>query len=265
LRPSPGGRSSRRKRRRSSSQNRLLPPLATPLSPITPPTPGARNVGMWMLLLRCATQIRDTAKDSRFNALIDRAIEAVMDRHFNPDLRLNNEILPHDLGRPTGEFAQLVYPGHTFEITWMLLEEAVARGELTARARAAALARIVCANTVEAGIRDADLIIEAVPEELEMKLELFTIFDKFAKPGAIFVSTTRTMSVLDLSDVTVYRERCVGMRFRDGGISGGAIGGSVIELVRTKLTSNETVRVCREVAGRLAPQVLEIEDSGAAS
>ena len=183
----------------------------------------------------------------------------------------------HAVGREFARAAALAGYGVVFEdvsremlergVSWVgaSLEEAVARGELTARARAAALARIVCANTVEAGIRDADLIIEAVPEELEMKLELFTIFDKFAKPGAIFVSTTRTMSVLDLSDVTVYRERCVGMRFRDGGISGGAIGGSVIELVRTKLTSNETVRVCREVAGRLAGEVLEMEDGGAAT
>ena len=97
------------------------------LGPAAPPTPGVRNIGAWMLLLRCATQIRDAAKDSRFNSLIDRAIEAVIERHFNPDYQLNNEILPHDLSRPTGEYAQLVYPGHTFEITWMLLEEALAR------------------------------------------------------------------------------------------------------------------------------------------
>jgi mannose/cellobiose epimerase-like protein (N-acyl-D-glucosamine 2-epimerase family) len=95
------------------------------------PTPGARNLGSWMLLLRCATQIRDAGKDSRFNSLIDRAIEAVLEHHFNPNYRLNNEILPHDLSRPTGEYAQLVYPGHTFEITWMLLDEAIARRDTT--------------------------------------------------------------------------------------------------------------------------------------
>ncbi|MGA2418445.1 MAG: 3-hydroxyacyl-CoA dehydrogenase NAD-binding domain-containing protein [Candidatus Acidiferrum sp.] len=140
------------------------------------------------------------------------------------------------------------------------LEKSVARAELNSQERDLALARIVCAHTVEAAIREADLIFEAVPEELEMKLELFTIFDKFAKPGAIFVTTTSTMSVLDLSDVTVCRERCVGMRFRDGGIGRGAI-----ELVRTKLTSEETVRVCREVAGRFTREVLDVEDSGAAT
>ncbi|HWB84674.1 MAG TPA: AGE family epimerase/isomerase [Bryobacteraceae bacterium] len=92
-----------------------------------PPTPGARNVGSWMLLLRCAAQIQEAGSDPKLAALIDRVIEAVMERHFNPAFRLNNEILPHDLSRPKGDFAELVYPGHTFEITWMLLEEAAAR------------------------------------------------------------------------------------------------------------------------------------------
>src|SRR5882724_8851042 len=50
-------------------------------------------------------------------------------------------------------------------------------------------------NNVEDAIREADLIIETVPEELEMKLELFTIFDKFAKPGAIFASTATKLSI----------------------------------------------------------------------
>jgi mannose/cellobiose epimerase-like protein (N-acyl-D-glucosamine 2-epimerase family) len=82
---------------------------------------------MWMLLLRCAAQIRAVEPDAKIAAIADRAVEAVMHRHFNAKLQLNNEILPHDLSAPTGEFAQLVYTGHTFEITWMLLEEALAR------------------------------------------------------------------------------------------------------------------------------------------
>lgn len=97
------------------------------LGPDAPPAPGARNVGSWMLLLRCASLLRDVDKDERVTSIIDRAIEAVIERHFNPGFRLNNEILPHDLSAPQGPYAELVYPGHTFEITWMLLEEAAVR------------------------------------------------------------------------------------------------------------------------------------------
>ena len=60
------------------------------------------------------------------------------------------------------------------------LDEGVRRSKVDAAARDAALARITASQVVDEAIRDAELIIEAVPEELEMKLELFTIFDKFA-------------------------------------------------------------------------------------
>jgi 3-hydroxyacyl-CoA dehydrogenase len=143
-------------------------------------------------------------------------------------------------------------------ISWISasLEESVRRGEMSAPEGIEALARIAPANTVEPAIRDVDLIIEAVPEELEMKLELFTIFDKFAKPGAIFASTTTTMSILDLSDVTICRERCIGMRFVDV-----AWNYEGIEIVRTRLTSEDSLRACREVAERLATRVVVVREA----
>ena len=55
--------------------------------------------------------------------------------------------------------------------------------------------QLITANTVEDAVRDAHLIIEAVAEEMEMKIELFTIFDKFAKPGAIFASSSPSLSI----------------------------------------------------------------------
>ena len=111
--------------------------------------------------------------------------------------------------------------------------------EITAEARDAALLRLHPIGAIEAAIRDADLIIETVPEELEMKLELFTIFDKFAKPGAIFASTTSTLSILDISDVTVYRERCIGLRFSDA-----SAGAKTIEVTRTELTAADVLSAC---------------------
>jgi 3-hydroxyacyl-CoA dehydrogenase len=130
------------------------------------------------------------------------------------------------------------------------VDEFVERGELTIEARDAAILSIHPENKIEAAIRDADLIIETVPEELEMKLELFTIFDKFAKPGAIFASTTSTLSILDISDVTVYRERCIGLRFSDA-----APGIRVIELTRTELTALDVFSACEELARRMKSEL----------
>ena len=134
-----------------------------------------------------------------------------------------------------------------------LLQKASERGEIQSADRAAAMSRIAPIVGVENAIRCADLIIEAVPEELEMKPELFTIFDKFAKPGAIFASSTQTLSILDLSDVTVYRERCIGIRLRKTGPEDQyTLVSDRFELVPTELTSQETILACTEVVHRLA-------------
>src|SRR5215510_11783982 len=100
-------------------------------------------------------------------------------------------------------------------VAWIrqAFDEGVTRRKVDAAVRDRAVGLISTSNKVEDAIRDADLIIEAVPEEMEMKLELFTIFDKFAKPGAIFASNTSSLSITDMSDVTVHRERCVGLHF----------------------------------------------------
>src|SRR6267378_2242283 len=130
-------------------------------------------------------------------------------------------------------------------------DEGVARGKVEAAVRDKALSLISTANNVEDAIRDADLIIEAVPEELEMKLELFTIFDKFAKTGAIFASNTSSLSITDFTDVTVSRDRCIGMHFFNP-----VPKMKLIELVRTPHTSDETVATCREVARRMGKDAL---------
>ena len=137
-------------------------------------------------------------------------------------------------------------------------EEAVVRGKVEGGVRDEALSLISTASNVEDAIRDAELIIEAVPDELEMKLELFTIFDKFAKTGAIFVSSTSSLSITDFTDVTVSRDRCIGMHLFNP-----VPKMKLIELVRTPHTSDETVASCREVARRMGEEVVIInEESG---
>ncbi len=135
-------------------------------------------------------------------------------------------------------------------------DEGVARGKVAADIRDRAIPLISTATTVQDAIRDADLIIEAVPEEMEMKMELFTIFDKFAKPGAIFASNTSSLSISDMSELTVARERCIGMHFFNP-----VPKMKLIELVRTPLTSDETVEVCTAVGQRMGKEVVLVQES----
>jgi 3-hydroxybutyryl-CoA dehydrogenase len=130
------------------------------------------------------------------------------------------------------------------------LGEEVLRGEIDAGAHDAALANLRTANCAEDASREADLIIEGVADEMEMKIELFTIFDKFAKPGAIIASTTASLSITELAEVTFCAERCIGMRF-----SADASRAECLELVRGRETSRETIAICREVVRRMGKDV----------
>ena len=143
-------------------------------------------------------------------------------------------------------------------IAWIreALDDGVRRGKVEPAARAAALARISTSQVVDEAIRDAELIIEAVPEELEMKLELFTIFDKFAKPNAIFASNTSSLSISDFSDIVIHRERCIGMHFFNP-----VPKMKLVEIIRTTHTSNETVAACVEVATRMGKETAIVNEA----
>lgn len=143
-------------------------------------------------------------------------------------------------------------------LAWMktAFDEGVSRGKVQPQSRDAALANIATARTVEDAIRDADLIIEAVPEEMEMKIELFTIFDKFAKPGSIFASNTSSLSITEMSALTFCPERCVGMHFFNP-----VPKMKLLEVVKALETSEETIATCREVGRRMGKEVVVVRES----
>jgi O-acetyl-ADP-ribose deacetylase len=136
------------------------------------------------------------------------------------------------------------------------LNEEIQRGRIDQETRDIALGRLTTAPSPEAASREADLIVETAVDELEVKLELFTIFDKFAKPGAIFASTTSSLSITDIAGITFCPERCVGMRF-----SNSAPGNRLLKLVRGQDTSEETVAACREVGRRMGMRIVVLYDS----
>ncbi len=97
----------------------------TYLGPDAPAFPGARIQGAWMVLVRLATQMLAQRPDPEVDKLANHCVEAIIDYHYNPEFGLNNELLNHDLSRPQNEYRQLAYPGHTVEVSWMLLDEAI--------------------------------------------------------------------------------------------------------------------------------------------
>lgn len=103
----------------------------TYLGPSAPPFSGARIQGVWMTLIRTATQMLEMRSDREIEAVARRCVDAIVDHHYNVEFGLINELLNHDLSRPTNEYAQLVYTGHCIENLWMLMLEAMRRRDET--------------------------------------------------------------------------------------------------------------------------------------
>jgi len=136
------------------------------------------------------------------------------------------------------------------------LAEGVQRGKVKPEERDAALARIDPVSTVEEACRGADFLIEAVPEEMELKLELFTLFDKFARPQAVLASNTSSLSIAEMAEMTYRPELCVGMHFFNP-----VPKMRLIEIVRAPKTSDETIATCREVGTRMGKEVVVVKES----
>jgi 3-hydroxybutyryl-CoA dehydrogenase len=120
----------------------------------------------------------------------------------------------------------------------------------------AAFKRLEYASTVEHAARQADLVIEAVPDELESKIEIFTLLDKICKPQTILVSNTSALTVTEIASVTYRAPKIAGMHFANPVFSS-----KNLEIVRARLTDDETIAACTEVARRMGKQVKMIAES----
>jgi len=105
------------------------------------PLPGARVQGVWFCTLSLATTLLSHRPDAEVAAVAARCIDAIMNRHWNPEYGLNNEVLEHDFSRPKNGLARFVYTGHCIETAWMVMEEALRRKDKTLFDTAAARLR----------------------------------------------------------------------------------------------------------------------------
>ena len=103
--------------------------------------PGARLLGVWMILLRLSTQMLNHKQDSEIEAVAQHCIDAIFNHHYNPEYDLINEVLNHDMSRPENEYKDLVYTGHGIECLWMIMFEAYRRKDKKLFDKAARLFR----------------------------------------------------------------------------------------------------------------------------
>lgn len=136
------------------------------------------------------------------------------------------------------------------------LDRAVQMGGFTADAAGAAFSRLEFAGSVEDAARQADLVIEAVPEELESKIEIFTLLDKICRPGTILASHLSSLSITEISRVTYRAKNCLGMHFAEPVDSE-----KKLEIIRGLETDDHTLASAVEVGRRMGKEVVVIEES----
>lgn len=116
-----------------------------------------------------------------------------------------------------------------------------------------ALPMVTFVSTIEAAVREADLAIDCVPDELESKLEIFCLLDRMAPPRTVLMTPTMHLSIADLASCTYRPEKCVALaanaREFTGGLMNGSDdrpGGGEILLRTPPRVTLETVAVVRE-------------------
>ena len=107
----------------------------------------------------------------------------------------------------------------------------------------AALPKVMFASTIEQAVREADLAIDCVPDELESKLEVFCLLDRMAPPRTILITPTTNLSIADLASCTYRAEKCV------------ALVADVKELTSAAIRNGEERGNGAEVLLRTPPQV----------
>jgi 3-hydroxybutyryl-CoA dehydrogenase len=104
---------------------------------------------------------------------------------------------------------------------------------------AEALPSVTFVSTVEDAVREADLAIDCVPDELESKLEILWLMDRMAPPRTVFATPTTRLSIADLAGCTYRPEKCVAIAAESSALAEGD--GQEVEMRTTPATSPETV------------------------
>jgi 3-hydroxybutyryl-CoA dehydrogenase len=134
------------------------------------------------------------------------------------------------------------------------MSQAVARGKLTAEAQAQAQARIRGTIALE-DLAACDYVIEAAIENLELKKDIFARLDAITRPDVILASNSSSLSIAAMAAMTKKPDKVLGMHFFNP-----VPVMTLLEMVRSFLTSDETVATSRALGESLGKKIIVAKD-----
>ncbi len=140
------------------------------------------------------------------------------------------------------------------EIT-SIFEKSITRGKLTAQQAQEAKLRLAYVTDLEAVAKNADLIIEAVPEKKDIKKAVFEQMEQFASPNCLFATNTSTMSPTEIASYAKRPEQTIAMHFFNP-----VHKMELVEIIRGLETSDETAQTIREIAEKMGKQTVIINE-----
>lgn len=133
------------------------------------------------------------------------------------------------------------------------LSKSVEKGKITADAKAEILGRIKGTTRLE-DMKDADYVVEAVFEDMELKKKVFKQLDEITRKDVILSTNTSSMSITEISKATQRPDKVVGMHFFNP-----VPLMRLVEVIRSYFTSNETLTVSMDLARRFGKDPIEVK------
>jgi 3-hydroxybutyryl-CoA dehydrogenase len=137
-----------------------------------------------------------------------------------------------------------------------LAEKAVGRGDITSVQCRDTLARLSATSSIAEAVQHADLVIEAVPERIEVKLTTFEALQNNAQPTAVLATNTSALSITEMASVLDDPSRLAGMHFFNP-----VHRMKLVEIVRALETSDRTIAAIQEVATRMGKETVLVRES----
>lgn len=130
------------------------------------------------------------------------------------------------------------------------------RGILTDEQATVLLSNISCTSSLSEAVKEADLVIEAVPEDLQIKLALFRELDTYCRQNTILASNTSSLGIAQIAETTKRADKIIGMHFFNP-----APVMKLVEIVKTPMTSKETINSIADFAIKIDKVPLIVSDS----
>jgi 3-hydroxybutyryl-CoA dehydrogenase len=136
------------------------------------------------------------------------------------------------------------------------LEKGVEIGKVTQTTMDEALAGLALQSDLQAAVRDAAVIIEAIPERIELKLELFSRLDRICAAEVVFASNTSALSITEMAAATKRPRRFIGMHFFNP-----VHKMKLVEIIRGLETDAETFEVAEALSTKMGKETVEVRES----